>query len=62
MKTITTVAARENFAELINQASYGGRRVILTRRGKPVAALISLHDLRLLEENVTEPKEQPHKV
>ncbi len=51
MKTITTVAARENFAELINQASYGGRRVILTRRGKPVAALVSLHDLRTLEES-----------
>lgn len=51
MKTITTVAARENFAELINQASYGGRRVILTRRGKPVAALVSLHDLRVLEES-----------
>lgn len=50
MKTITTVAARENFAELINQASYGGRRVILTRRGKPVAALVSLRDLRILEE------------
>lgn len=54
MKTITTVAARENFAELINQASYGGKRVILTRRGKPVAALISLHDLHALEENVGE--------
>lgn len=50
MKTITTVAARENFAELINQASYGGRRVVLTRRGKPVAALISLNDLRALED------------
>lgn len=56
MKTITTVAARENFAELINQASYGGRRVVLTRRGKPVAALISLRDLRLLEENPTAEK------
>jgi prevent-host-death family protein len=54
MKTITTVAARENFAELINQASYGGKRVILTRRGKPVAALISLHDLRVLEERAAE--------
>ena len=54
MKTITTVAARENFAELINQASYGGRRVILTRRGKPVAALVSLHDLRALEDNTSD--------
>lgn len=58
MKTITTVAARENFAELINQASYGGKRVILTRRGKPVAALVSLHDLRALEDNSTEISEK----
>lgn len=58
MKTITTVAARENFAELINQASYGGKRVILTRRGKPVAALISLHDLRLLEETPASEKDK----
>jgi prevent-host-death family protein len=58
MKTITTVAARENFAELINQASYGGRRVILTRRGKPVAALVSLHDLRALEESANADKQK----
>jgi prevent-host-death family protein len=57
MTTITTVAARENFAELINQASYGGKRVILTRRGKPVAALISLHDLRTLEDRQAAPIE-----
>lgn len=57
MKTITTVAARENFAELINQASYGGRRVVLTRRGKPIAALVSLHDLRVLEQNQATPVE-----
>ncbi len=57
MKTITTVAARENFAELINQASYGGKRVILSRRGKPVAALISLRDLRILEETQLAEKE-----
>ncbi len=57
MKTITTVAARENFAELINQASYAGHRVILTRRGKPIAALVSLHDLRTLEERQAQESE-----
>lgn len=61
MKTITTVAARENFAELINQASYGGRRVILTRRGKPVAALVSLHDLHSIEDHCTGKEQETHK-
>ncbi len=62
MKTITTVAARENFAELINQASYAGHRVVLTRRGKPVAALVSLHDLRTLEDKLAAQKNSEDKI
>ena len=50
MNTITTVDAREHFSELINRTSYGKERVLLTRRGKGVAVLIPLEDLRLLEE------------
>ena len=50
MSTITTINAREHFSELINRTSYGKERVILTRRGKGVAALIPLEDLKLLEE------------
>jgi prevent-host-death family protein len=34
----------------VNRASYGGERVILTRRGKPVAAIISAEDLAFFEE------------
>jgi len=39
---------RANLAEVINQAAYGGERIILQRRDKPVAAVVSMEDLELL--------------
>jgi prevent-host-death family protein len=42
--------ARENMAEAINRVAYGGERVILRRRNKNAAAIISIADLALLEE------------
>ena len=45
MLKMSTVEARENFSEMINQAAYGNQRVVLTRRGKPLVAVISLQDL-----------------
>lgn len=42
--------AREVFAELVNRTAYGKERVVLTRRGKRVAVLVPVEDLRLLEE------------
>lgn len=49
MLKMTTVEARENFSDLINKAAYGNERVILTRRGKALAAIIPLEDLDLLK-------------
>lgn len=49
MTTMTTVEAREHFSELVNRTAFGKERIVLTRRGKNVAALIPLEDLRLLE-------------
>jgi len=40
---------RTHMAEAVNRAAYGGERVILTRRGKGVVALVSLEDLATLE-------------
>lgn len=40
---------RDNLADALNRVAYGGERVILQRRGKGVAALVSLEDLALLE-------------
>ena len=49
MIKMTTVEARDNFSELINQAAYGNQRIVLTRRGKPLVAVIPLDDLNTLE-------------
>jgi prevent-host-death family protein len=37
-------------ADALNRVAYGGERIILERRGKGVAALVSIADLELLEE------------
>ncbi len=41
---------RNHLADALNRVAYGGERVILERRGKGVAALVSMEDLELLEE------------
>ncbi|AGL20124.1 type II toxin-antitoxin system Phd/YefM family antitoxin [Actinoplanes sp. N902-109] len=51
---VPVTQARAEFAELINRAAYAGDRTIVTRHGKPIAALISAADLerlRTLDEN-----------
>lgn len=39
---------RRDISELVNRVAYGGERVILTSRGRPKAALVSLDDLEQL--------------
>ncbi len=45
-----TTAARDNFADTINRVSYGRERIVIRRRGKEVAAVVPIEDLRFLEE------------
>jgi prevent-host-death family protein len=40
MTTISTVKARDQFADVVNRAAYGKERVVLTRRGKGLAAVV----------------------
>lgn len=42
--------ARDGFADTINRVAYGKERVVLRRRGKEVAPVVPIDDLRLLEE------------
>ncbi|MGQ0663614.1 MAG: type II toxin-antitoxin system Phd/YefM family antitoxin [Pseudomonadota bacterium] len=42
--------ARDYFADLLGRAQHGKERVVISRHGKPVAALVPLKDLKLLEE------------
>lgn len=47
---IPVTQARAELAELINRVVYGGERVVVTRHGKPLVALVSAADLERLEE------------
>ena len=50
MGSISTAKARNNFSDVVNRAGYGKERVILTRRGKPIAAVVPIEDVEFLEE------------
>jgi prevent-host-death family protein len=47
-EVITTNTLRGNLSHAINMAAYGSKPVLVTRRGRKVAAIISLQDLLLL--------------
>ena len=49
MSTVAITDAREGLADLVNRATYAGERVVLTRRGRPIAAIISAQDLAFFE-------------
>ncbi|MGO9641696.1 MAG: type II toxin-antitoxin system Phd/YefM family antitoxin, partial [Candidatus Acidiferrales bacterium] len=48
-KRLSTSAARQQFAELINRTAYRGERFVLQRRKKPVAAVIPIEEYDFLE-------------
>lgn len=48
-ETITTAAARDSFSEVVNRAAFGKERVVLTRHGKPLAAIVPIEDVEALE-------------
>ncbi|WP_217551761.1 type II toxin-antitoxin system Phd/YefM family antitoxin [Streptomyces sp. GbtcB6] len=54
---IPVTQARAELAELINRVVYGGERVVVTRHGKPLVALVSAADLERLE-GLPEPAEE----
>lgn len=49
--------ARIQLAELMGRVTYGGERIVLTRHGKPAAALVSIDDLARLGGQTSEPPE-----
>lgn len=42
METVSATQARNNFSELLNRAAYGGERILIKKRGKPLAWLSGL--------------------
>lgn len=49
MNRVTASKVREDLSDTLNRVAYGRERVILHRRGKDVAAVVPIEDLRLLE-------------
>lgn len=41
MKTITAKYARQNFSEVISEVHYSGKKVLITKSGKPMVVLVS---------------------
>jgi prevent-host-death family protein len=48
-REIPVTEARAEFADLINRVGYGGERVIITRHGKPLVALVPADEAGLAE-------------
>ncbi len=49
MTEVSTVEIREQLSELVSRVHYGRDRVVVTRRGKRLIALVPIDDLELIE-------------
>jgi prevent-host-death family protein len=47
--TVTTIGLRDGLADVLGRVRHAGERVVVTRSGKPVAAIVPLETLRLIE-------------
>jgi prevent-host-death family protein len=47
---MTTKEAVRGLADAVNHVAFGGDRIVLTRRGKRIAALVSIQDLEQFEQ------------
>jgi prevent-host-death family protein len=50
MTTTSITELKSALSEFLNRAAYGHERIIVASRGRPKAAVISIEDLRRLEE------------
>lgn len=58
MTTITVTQAREHLADLLNKAHYTGEWIIVEKHGKKLAAIISIHDLELLDSLIEQKEDE----
>ena len=58
VKAVSLTEFKRNLGEMVDRAGKGHERIILLSRGKPKAAVISLEDLRVLEDLEQSPERQ----
>lgn len=49
---------RDDLSDVVSRVAYGGERIVVERRGKDVAAVISVEDLKLLERLIEEEEDR----
>lgn len=49
MKTVSVAAAKRDFSEIADRVAQDGARFVVTRRGKPVVALVPVDDAAAVE-------------
>lgn len=54
---VTSDEGKNRFGDVLNRAGYGNERIVITRFGKPVAAVVGMRDLEALEEIDAAPKQ-----
>ena len=50
MATVTAKELKEHSTDVLSRVQYGNERIAVTRHGKEVAAVVSIEDVRLLEQ------------
>lgn len=48
---VSTIDAKEEFSQLLNRVTHHHERIILTRRGIQIAAIVPLEDFQLLQKS-----------
>lgn len=51
MQQVSVAEAKSHLSELIAKSAHGHERFIITRRDRPVAALVGLEDLKIIEQH-----------
>ncbi|MGC8491954.1 MAG: type II toxin-antitoxin system Phd/YefM family antitoxin [Syntrophobacteraceae bacterium] len=51
MPKVSVAQAKSRLSDLIARSAHGHERFIITRRNRPVAALVSLDDLAIIEQH-----------
>ncbi len=62
METVTrhmnSGAARDELPDLVARAAYGRERTVIAKRGRPMAALISMDELQILDRLLEEHRDR----
>ena len=48
-KTLSVAEAKSRFSEYVSKVAYAGQRYVITKRGKPLIALVSIEDLENIQ-------------